>query len=63
MLFEIRITRNNGTVNKTEIEANGKMTVAAHIVADIRSVGYQKSDPSIAEVRYSEKGTTKYRYA
>lgn len=63
MLFEIRITRNDGTVNKTEIEANDKMTVAAHIVVDIRSTGYQKSDPSIAEIRYNEKGTTKYRYA
>ena len=61
--FEIRITYNNGRIKDRELEADGPMEVATHIVADIRSVGYQKSDPTIKEVRYNEKGSKKYRYS
>ena len=63
MTFQIKLTRKDGTLEWTEIEAGDKMTVATHIIADIRSIGWQENDPTIAEVRYNEKGTTEYRYA
>lgn len=61
--FEIRITRNDGTQKYQELLAPDGMCVATHIIVDIRSIGYQKNDPTIKEVGYNQKGYEVYRYA